>query len=117
MTQSKDIVEDTDISYEDLNSGIAESISSNDYPEIVKFGGKKEVAVAAVVEEIEEPEEEVVEEKVEEVPDVPEPVEETVKEEESAPVAAEAEKVEETATTEVKKDSPEGQEEKKEGDD
>lgn len=38
VTQSKDLIEDTDISYEDLNSGIAESISSNDFPEVIKFG-------------------------------------------------------------------------------
>lgn len=32
-TASKDVIEHTDISYEDLASGVAESISSNDYPE------------------------------------------------------------------------------------
>jgi hypothetical protein len=84
VTQSKDLVEDTDISYEDLNTGIAESISSNGYPEIVTFGGKKEEDPV-----VEEPEEEVVEDEVEEAPvveEVPEPVEETVKEDEPEPV-------------------------------
>lgn len=122
VTNSKDTVEHTDISYEDLNTGIAESISSNDYPEIVTFGAKKEavpevVEVVEVVEVIEEPVVVVQEQKVVEVP---EPVKKTVKEEEEAEldaaIAAEVEKVEEPATTEAKPDSPEGQEEKKEGD-
>ena len=44
MTNSKDVIDHTDITYEDLNTGVAESISSNDYPEIISFGGKKEEA-------------------------------------------------------------------------
>ena len=42
VTQSKDLIEDTDISYEDLNTGVAESISSNDFPELISFGPKAE---------------------------------------------------------------------------
>ena len=58
MTISKDVIDHTDITYEDLNTGVAESISSNDYPENISFGGKKEEAPVE-----EEPvEEEVVEE-------------------------------------------------------
>jgi len=40
VTNSKDVINDTDITYEDLNTGVAESISSNDYPEVITFGGK-----------------------------------------------------------------------------
>lgn len=45
VTQSKDLIEDTDISYEDLNTGVAESISSNNFPEIISFGSKPEPVV------------------------------------------------------------------------
>jgi len=106
VTNSKDTVEDSDISYEDLNTGIAESISSNDYPEVVTFGAKKEV----VPEVVEEPVQKVQKKKVEEVPVIPAPVEESSEElDEDAMMAAFAvEKTEEPAAAESKPDSPEG---------
>lgn len=68
---SKDVIEHTDVSYEDLASGIAESISSNDFPETL------EKTVTPAVEEEEEPaQEEEPEEPEEEEPEVEEPVEE-----------------------------------------
>ena len=35
VSSSKDLVDHTDISYEDLNSGVAEEISSNSFPELI----------------------------------------------------------------------------------
>jgi len=85
VTNSKDVINDTDITYEDLNSGVAESISSNDYPEVITFGGKPTKAEEPPVEE----EEVVEEEKVVEEEQVPEPT--PVKEASPEPVVAPAE--------------------------
>ena len=59
-TSSKEVIEHTDISYEDLNSGVSESISSNDYPEMLEK--TKPAPTVAAVEPENEPEEEVYEE-------------------------------------------------------
>jgi len=55
VTQSKDLIDFTEITYEDLNTGVAESISSNNFPEIIFFAKPEPVVVAAPV-EIEKPE-------------------------------------------------------------
>lgn len=67
---SKEVIEHTDISYEDLASGIAESISSNEFPETLERKAAPTV-VEAEPEQEDEPEEEEV---VEEAPVVEEPV-------------------------------------------
>jgi hypothetical protein len=71
------MIDHTDISYEDLNTGVAESISSNDYPEVITFGGKTE---EAPVEEEPVEEEAIVEVSVvaEKKELTPEPVEEEI---------------------------------------
>jgi len=88
VTNSKDVINDTDITYEDLNSGVAESISSNDYPEVITFGGKPIKPTQAEEPPVEE-EEVVEEEKVVEEEQVPEPT--PVKEATPEPVVAPAE--------------------------
>ena len=47
VTQSKDLIDFTEITYEDLNTGVAESISSNNFPEIISFAKPEPVVVAA----------------------------------------------------------------------
>ena len=47
---SKEVIEHTDISYEDLASGIAESISSNDFPETLETKQKHVTPTAAEAE-------------------------------------------------------------------
>jgi len=55
VTQSKDLIDFTEITYEDLNTGVAESISSNNFPEIISFAKPEPEVVAAPV-EIKKPE-------------------------------------------------------------
>lgn len=55
VTQSKDLIDFTEITYEDLNTGVAESISSNNFQEIISFAKPEPVVVAAPV-EIKKPE-------------------------------------------------------------
>lgn len=82
-TASKEVVDHTDISYEDLATGVAESISSNDYPETLEIPKTAPVAATAVEaepEQFDEPEEEVFEEEkatAEEVYEETAPEEET----------------------------------------
>lgn len=92
---SKEVIEHTDISYEDLASGIAESISSNDFPETLEIKQKHDTPTAAEAEPEQEDEPEEEEEEV-----APEVVEEPVEEPKSEP---EAQKVEEAEPVADKK--------------
>jgi len=57
VTQSKDLIDFTEITYEDLNTGVAESISSNNFPEIISFAKPEpEPEVVAAPVEIKKPE-------------------------------------------------------------
>jgi hypothetical protein len=91
---SQDVIEHTDISYEDLATGVAESISSNDYPETLEVSKPEPTAPEAEPEQEDEPEEEAVEEEEEEVVA---PVQEPVVEQKAAPVQ-ETPAAEETVT-------------------
>ena len=121
VTSSKDVIEHTDISYEDLATGVAESISSNAFPETLEMSKPEPTAAEAEPEQEDEPEEEEaqVEPEVEEEKAPAEelvPEEEVVVPEEETPAEEEVQEQSETKpdeATEATEETPaaEGEEE------